>query len=183
MYPSRLLLTLLLVVVGGCSKPLPGETQLNAQPVETIKNSPKAKPGAAVELSNSSYFLESPGVATVDLQLVSATEFERMEVETISGDGLEILSEQVLYEFSGAQEARNYSIPLRISAAEDGRFYINLHIALYNQGQRENRVIVAIVQVGARAVRANKHQGSAADEGNAPAIIDMPAQETVKSAD
>lgn len=181
---SKVTLILLLVVVVGCSKPLPGEAQANAQLAPAVKTSTKAKPGAAVELSNSPYFLESPGVSSLDLQLVSAKEFERMEVEVSSGDGLEILSGPNRFEFGGEQGARkNHSIPLTISVSKEGRFYINLHIALYSQGRRENRVVVGIVQVGGRVVRANKHQGAAVDEANTPAIIDMPAQETVRSAD
>lgn len=160
----------------GCENALNDKTrtQKNSNAEQIIK---RGKPGLAIKLDNTQpIYIESIGATTLELSLVTPLTSGTMEVAVSTGEPLDLLSSSH-YEFSLDQKA-NYILPLQISAAEEGRFYINLAITISNGDEREHRSLAVIVQVGAPKLKAAQKTGAASE----PEIIEMPAQETIKSA-
>lgn len=180
----HLLLAALIMSLCGCSDKSFFGKESDAGVIHAAESSgskpQRGKPGAAVRLENSQpFYFESPGIINLDLILSTVASTGNMQIDVIPGQGLELLSAQSRFDFVLAHEA-TYKLPLQISAAREGRFYINLHVGITNGKQRETKVIGAIVQVGALAAApAHKKQASNADNGDEPGLIELPAQETV----
>lgn len=139
----------------------------------------RGKPSASVSLENSEpFYMDVPGIVTLDLRLITALSTGTMEVVASAGEGLELLSGD-LHKFSLAPDA-TYTLPLRFSAKEAGRFYINLAISIENAGARENRSISAIVQVGPPLAQGLRKAAPQMQDEVETDVIDMPAQESVR---
>ena len=178
----HLVLTALMAMwMCGCSDKSFFGKKINAGVVPAQENREskpsRGKPGASVRLENSQpFYLESPGIADLDLLLSAAASAGNMQVDVAVGQGLELFSAQSRFDFVLANGGI-YKLPLQISAAGEGRFYINLHVRITN-GQQQTKVISAVIQVGALAARALKKQDGLNDDESA--VIDLPAQETVR---
>jgi hypothetical protein len=180
----HLILTALMAMsVCGCSDKSFFEKNANDGVVQAQENRESkphhGKPGASVRLVHSQpFYLESPGVADLDLLLSAAASAGNMQVDISVGQGLELLSAQSRFDFVLANGGI-YKLPLQISAAGEGRFYINLHVRITNDQQHETKVIAAMIQVGALAARTFKKQDDDLNDDE-PAVMDLPAQETVR---
>jgi hypothetical protein len=137
------------------------------------------KPGAAVSLKNTEPLYASvPGIYEYQLQLLSANHDGKMTVDVSTSDGLAIVSSAHHFEFE-LQEGSEYRVPLTINASSEGRFYIQLHVSITANGQPSSRVIAAILQVGALAVKAQKAATVKSASQEAGTVISLPAQETI----
>ncbi|PUA26508.1 MAG: hypothetical protein B0W54_22410 [Cellvibrio sp. 79] len=139
------------------------------------------KPGASVKLENTQPFiLSAPGVGDLELLLSTPQHDGTMAVDISAGEGLQLESPSH-YEFPLGQ-LTGYKLPLKIRAVSEGRYYINLRIALVNNEQRDHRIITAIVQVGESVKPARKLSSGAAEKNNEEKVISLPAQETISPA-
>lgn len=132
------------------------------------------KPGAEVSLRENIVHRLEPGVdADVTLELVASYSEGDMTVTLAGSDGLHVVAGETHYTFS-LGETGHYSMPLRLLAAEAGRYYIHMQVAVNHQGRQTMRALSAIVQVGPEAPSDSRQKaGSAGD------VIPLPAQETI----
>ncbi|MGV8837433.1 hypothetical protein [Cellvibrio sp.] len=138
----------------------------------------RAKPGAAISLKNSEpLYAAVPGVHEYQLQLLSPNHEGKMTVDVSTSEGLALVSSAHHFEFE-LHEGGEYRVPLTINASAEGRFYIQLHIAITADGEASSRVIAAILQVGEPAVKAQKATTKSSVQ-DADAVISLPAQETI----
>lgn len=177
------LTALMAMLVCGCSDKSFFGKKINAGVVHAQENREskpsRGKPGASVRLENSQpFYLESPGIADLDLLLSTAASAGNMQVDVAVGQGLELFSSKSRFDFV-LVNGGIYKLPLQISAAGEGRFYINLHVRITNGQQQQTKVITAVIQVGALAARALKKQDDGLNDDES-AVIDLPAQETVR---
>lgn len=139
------------------------------------------KPGAPVSLENQQpYYVDAPGVINLDLQLTTAKPSGMMQVDITAGEGVDLRSSQLNYEFALTEDGA-YKLPLQVSIAARGRYYINLQVSILSGDERENRVITAIVQVGASTAGSNKPTLAPEAPKGETRVIELPAQETQKS--
>lgn len=150
------------------------------QPQTTVKNAAdhhkthRGKPGADVSLRENIVHRLEPGVdADVTLALAASYTEGEMTVTLIGSDGLHILDGETHYTFP-LSETGHYSMPLRLLAAEAGRYYIHMQVAVNHQGRQTMRSLSAIVQVGPEAPSDSRQKA-----GNADDVIPLPAQETI----
>jgi len=142
-------------------------------------NHKRAKPGAAVSLKDSSPLYASvPGVYEYRLVLVSPIQSGSMTVVALAGDGLKILSSETRFEFV-LENGGEYVVPLTISAAQEGRFYLQLHVSVVVDGQPRTRVVAAIVQVGEPSTVKQKASIKISSDTDSDEVIVLPAQETI----
>jgi hypothetical protein len=183
---------LLLTVLMGCNKSTPASEPSASIPETTDAPTVKekragaqfvGKPGAPVSLKNQQpYFVDAPGVVDLALLLTTAKDSGVMQVDIAAGAGVELHSSQLHYEFALTQDG-TYELPLQVAIAAEGRYYINLQVSVLNGDERENRVITAIVQVGAPAAHSNKPRlAPATITDDEAGVIELPAQETQEPA-
>lgn len=185
MFFSLLLLTLLL----GCNRSAPESSASISEsgaPIAKEKSTAaqfRGKPGAPVSLKNQQpIYIDTPGVIDLNLLLATAKQNGIMQVDIVAGEGIELHSTQLHFEFALVRDGI-YELPLRVAIAAEGRYYINLQVRILNGDERENRAITAIVQVGVPAARSDKPRlAPAATAGDESGVIELPAQETQKSA-
>lgn len=140
------------------------------------------KPGAAVKLENSQpFFLAGPGAADLELVLSAPVTGGLMQVGISTSAGLELVSAPAYYEFPLGQ-GTEYKLPIQIRAVNEGRYYINLQVSIARGEQRDQRIITAIVQVGAPVMKAQKAATGAAVKNSEDKVISQPAQETIQPA-
>lgn len=138
----------------------------------------RVKPGAAVSLKNSEpLYAAVPGVHEYQLQLLSPKHEGKMRVDVSTSEGLALVSSMHHFEFE-LQKGGEYSLPLTINASAEGRFYIQLHIAIAADEEASSRVIAAILQVGEPTVKAQKAATKSSVQ-DAESVISLPAQETI----
>lgn len=138
----------------------------------------RVKPGAAVSLKDSApLYVPAPGVYEYRLSLISSMHSGRMAVFASADDGVAIVSSETRFEFA-LENNGEYVVPLTINAAQEGRFYIQLHISVITDGQPVSRVIAAIVQVGTPPVVKQKPVIKSSD-ANSDGVIVLPAQEAI----
>lgn len=180
---SLLLLTLLMGCGRSTSEPSAGVPEAD---VSTVKEKRvvayTGKPGAPVSLKNQQpYYVDAPGIIDLGLLLATAKQSGNMHVDIAAGEGVELRSSQLHYEFALTQDG-TYELPLQVAIAAEGRYYINLQVSILNGDERENRAITVIVQVGVPAARSHKPKlAPATTPGGETGIIELPAQETQES--
>ncbi|MEN0039010.1 MAG: hypothetical protein AAGC78_18165 [Cellvibrio sp.] len=152
------------------------KNELSAEDAE--KHHKRVKPGAAVSLKDSSPLHASvPGAYEYHLSLISPVSAGEMTVVASAGDGIAILSPITQFEFA-LQDGGEYVIPLTINAAQEGRFYIQLHVTVKTGEQSVSRVIAVILQVGDTPVTKQKASVNSSD-AQSDSVIVLPAQETI----
>lgn len=176
--PSGYIAGVLLIFLSACNTPA-------ITPDSSVtKNTPHAhavKPGASVKLENTQpFFLNAPGVGDLELLLSTPQNGGTMVVDISTGEGLQLES-PLHYEFPLGVHTE-YTLPLRIHAVAEGRYYINLRVALVNNEERDYRIITAIVQVGESAKKVQKASSATLQKSNVEKIISLPAQETISPA-
>lgn len=185
MFFSLLLLTLLM----GCNRSAPEssasipETGVPITKEKRTEAQVTGKPGAPVSLKNQQpIYIDTPGVIDLNLLLATAKQNGIMQVDIVAGEGIELHSTQLHFEFALVRDGI-YELPLQVAIAAEGRYYINLQVSILNGDERENRAITAIVQVGVPAARLDKPRlAPAATAGDESGVIELPAQETQESA-
>jgi len=145
---------------------------------ETKKSHSIAKPGAAVNLkSTEPLYAAAPGVHEYQVQLVSPNHSGKMTVSVSANDGIIIVSPEHQFEFE-LQDNGEYTVPLKLYASSNGRFYIQFNVTIVADEKSSVRVISAIFQVGEPMAKAQKMATKSAGE-NVEAVIPLPAQETI----
>lgn len=135
------------------------------------------KPGAPVSLGNKQPLTAAtPGTYEYRLQLLSPVDKGKMAVSVTADDGITIVSSPQHFEFS-LQEGAEYWLPLTIHAYAEGRFYIQLQVSIFTDGQSSSRVIAAILQIG-ESVKMQKAAAKSTRE-TTEGIISLPAQESI----
>jgi len=176
--PLVYIVGVLLVFLSACNTPT------SSSDVTVPKKSPNVhtvKPGAPVKLENTQpFFLSAPGAGDLELVLSTPQNGGAMLVDISTSEGLQLES-STHYEFT-LGEVTEYKLPVRIRAVSEGRYYINVRVGLVSNGQRDNRIITAIVQVGDVAKKAQKASAEMVDKNNDEKVISLPAQETVSPA-
>lgn len=136
------------------------------------------KPGAAVGLKDSTpLFAPAPGSYEYQLSLISPLHTGNMTVVALAGEGITILSPVTRFEFV-LENNGEYVFPLTINAAQEGRYYIQLHMSIVVDGQPASRVIAVILQVADSPVTKQKVSIKRSD-ANSDGVIVLPAQETI----
>lgn len=184
------ILALSSILICGCGKQLSNESASSVtsnssseEPISTDKAEIKkshsiAKPGAAVKLkSTEPLYAAAPGVYEYQVQLVSPNRSGKMTVNVSANDGVTIVSPEHQFEFK-LQDNGEYTVPLKLYASSNGRFYIQFNIAIDADEKSSVRVISAIFQVGEPILKAQKVMTKSAGEDE-EAVISLPAQETI----
>ncbi|WP_039914072.1 hypothetical protein [Cellvibrio mixtus] len=170
------LIGILAVSLSACDTP---DTQVS--PAQ--KSEPRthlAKPGASITLKTPQpFFLDTPGVGNFELVLSAPPMGGVMQVDVTAGAGLELVSSPGHFEFLLTRET-DYKLPIQINAPAIGRYYVNLQASIIQNGQRDSRVITAIVQVGSPVAKPQK--GGNGKSVGADGIISLPAKETIQPA-
>jgi hypothetical protein len=136
-----------------------------------------SKPGAGVKLKSvAPIYIATPGVSEQTLVLLSSNTSGDMAIDVSADEGISIISPERHFQFT-LQANGEYSVPLTLNVTQEGRFYVQLHITINNNGQLSTRAIAAIVQVGAPAVKSQKAAVHTVNETEA--VISLPAQETI----
>ena len=174
---------LTLLMVGGCSNevatkagsdlPSAAEPPVIAQEKSNDHHKThRGKPGAEVSLRENPVHRLEPGVAAdVDLGLSASYNLGEMTVTLNTSEGLFILEGATHYAFP-LRDNGDYSLPLRLMAAEPGRYYVRIQVVVDYQGRQTTRALSAIVQVGPDTEPRQK-------TGTSEGVIPLPAQETV----
>lgn len=174
---------LTLLVVGGCSNEVTTKTGSDSQsateqPIiaqEKSTDHPKThrgKPGANVSLRENKVHRLEPGVAAdIDLGFSASYNQGEMIVTLGTSEGLFILEGATHYVFPLSDDG-DYSLPLRLMAAEPGRYYVRIQVVVDYQGRETARALSAIVQVGPDAELRQK-AGASED------VIPLSAEETI----
>ncbi len=145
---------------------------------ETKKSHPIAKPGAAVNLkSTEPLHAAAPGAYEYQVQLVSPNSSGKMIVKVSANDGVDIVSAERQFEFE-LQENGEYTVPLKLYASSNGRFYIQFNVAIVADEKTTKRVITTIFQVGEPLVKTQKTAAKSASS-DVESVISLPAQETI----
>lgn len=136
------------------------------------------KPGAPVELLASETFAIEPGVPALLTMALLAPDVEGvMRIDVSASDGLTILSPTYL---EVALDAADHRLPIQVVAANPGRYYVHLHVALTQQGRESFRALSAIVQVGMSDIHPHSVQKRSNSSSSGSSVILLPAQETVQ---
>lgn len=133
------------------------------------------KPGADVKLQENNVHRLEPGVdAEVTLKLVAAYDGGTMTVHLAGSEGLYILGGATSYTFP-LSTMGGYNLPLRLLAAEPGRYYVHIHVMVDHHDRQLGRVLSAIVQVGEEDTSEGIRQKTTSPDG----IVPLPARETI----
>ncbi len=164
---------LIVVAVSGCMGKSPTETSALSAPIKSSLKTPK--PGAAIKLVSASLIDISPNQptqTTVVLDIMAPN--GELNIELSSSPGLSLGDAELTQVIKHSPPAP-VEIPILLSAANNGRYYLNMHISVVgNDNTRSVRNLAVIVQVGPvvnSAVRLQKTPGEN--------VIVLPAQETV----
>ncbi len=156
------------------------KSPVTEQPKTSVKNSGnhhdihRGKPGADVSLRKNIVHCLEPGVdADVTLELAASYSEGEMTVALAGSNGLHIVDGEIHYTFPLSQTG-NYSMPLRLVAAEAGRYYVHMQVTVNHQGRQTMRALSAIVQVGPETPSDKRQKAGSADS-----VIPLPAQETI----
>jgi len=139
---------------------------------------PAAKPGAQVRLASDAIVnLKTAETTDVDILLNAQLGDGNMHVTLNPSAGLELLGGNNVYTFN-PDETGQYPLKVAMSAAVDGRYYLNLNVVI-NKGESSlSRTLALIVQVGAAPVAKqslNKVLKTSTNEN----IISLPVQEQI----
>lgn len=135
----------------------------------------RGKPGPIVKLLGSQpVHLAAAGSHDITLKLQSPHYPGEMSIDITAGKGVELLSAAQLQQIPLTQKGE-YSLPLRLHIAQEGRYYIHLNVGLALPDSIEQRAISAILQVGDDPGLRKK---SASTEDSS-SVIELPAQERV----
>lgn len=136
------------------------------------------KPGASVSIGNAQpILLNSVGVQNVELILRSPSFPGEMTLHISASKGISVLSEtEVKYALT---ENGHYAVPVSLFIEQEGRHYVRLSVQIRGSDASgdnagEQRVLSAIVQVGAARAPSQKLAPAASD-----GVISSPAQERV----
>lgn len=145
---------------------------------EGYKNHTYKKPGAAVSFANTQpLFVEFPGEVDVVLTLQASNSSGEMVAKVSVDQGVNLVSTQTEFQFSLIKGGQ-YSLPLRLSIDNVGRYYVNVHVTILSEGRADTRALAAILQVGKEANKVEKLNLPDSDN-DGERVISLPAQESV----
>ena len=132
----------------------------------------QAKPGSLVTWVDASPIYLQPGEPSAQvLVLAVSQELGQMQVAIVDAAPLEISSQQHQWQFDLVPGGR-YELPLQLSSAAPGRFYLRLKVQIRQGDQLQERQLLRVVQVG--PIQQRMQKPAAGDE-----VISLPAQETI----
>lgn len=113
-----------------------------------------AKPGAPVEISYTSEHVSAGDVANIDITLTSSVTTGTMKVKIkVDKDLNEITTGNKHLSFDLGHGEREYPLYLKVSAEEDGLYYVRVMVTIKGKGMRSFAVPV---YVGEGKLRKNK---------------------------
>lgn len=146
--------------------------------VEIRKDDSRGKPGAQISLADNQVYHLDPGVeAGINIALIAPYSEGEMRVAVKTSDGLLILNGASNYLFT-LRADKEYALPLQLFAPDAGRYYVNLHITVIQEGRETFKAISAIVQAGSPNDRINpsvQSEKAAKSDG----VISLPAKEVI----
>ena len=175
MFKLNILIIGLLLALMGCDANVSTKASTN---ISSKMLEHHMKPGASIKLQNPQpIYVAAVGTENLELQLSSTSGEGVLHIDLTTSEGLELVSSQTHYEFP-MEKNKTYKLPLQISAAEQGRYYINIKAQISNGTEQQHRVVAAIVQIGEPAVKMLKNSTSKASIEQDP-VIEMPAKENI----
>jgi hypothetical protein len=187
MFTRYLIWSLLLLAFLGSSCS-PKQQQLEKKPSESalvpsaLAPKKSMKPGAPVNLVEPKLVQLNAGhpeVINLRLQVPSTG---KLRVNLSASEGLQLIGADTshIFELSNGE----VSFPVHLTAALEGRFYLNVDVVLETDESRTARNMAVVVQVGQEQAKAFKPSAQAAQtrdvQQKGEAVISMPAQETIK---
>ncbi|HWV15993.1 MAG TPA: hypothetical protein VN030_11245 [Cellvibrio sp.] len=165
----------------------------NAANSTVLKNTKvkEAKPGAQVGLaSDNRILIAAHKTSEVEIILRAQLGSGDMQVELNPGEGLQLPGVTQPYVFT-ANDTGLYRLGLQISAADNGRYYLNLKATINNGGTSSARALAVIVQVGDEFASENptaapsavnqKLSFDAIENSSDEAVVSLPAQELISN--
>lgn len=191
-YRLSLCSALLLALCNGCSNDstatkvtagAEADTRLSSTPARFSETTPRksttlGKPGAQISLADNRVYQLEPGVETgIEITLRAPYPEGEMRVDVNASDGLAVVGDTSSYTFA-LGDGKTYTIPLKLLAADHGRYYVSMHIAVLQDGRETFKAISAIVQAGAEVdrVKASAPSGKATDSDG---VVSLPAEEVI----
>ena len=153
-----------------------GATEVAPLEVNKVVSEKTKKPGAAIKLlSNPVIFIAKNQRIFTHVVLDIKEPSGELMIELSASQGLSLedtnTNQRVKFDAVGS-----LTIPVILSAAENGRYHLNIHARLNSADASLARNLAVIVQVGPLAQSAAKLKISAGDN-----LIILPAQETISS--
>lgn len=181
------------LLLASCQQKAEQSVSENSANSEALKNSKikEAKPGAQVGLaSDNVIFIAANKTSEIEILFRAQLGNGDMQVELNPGEGLQLPGVTQPYVFT-ANDTGLYRLGLQISAADNGRYYLNLKATINNGGVSSARTLAVIVQVGDEPASENSTAASSAvneklsfdaiEKPSSEAVVSLPAQERVSN--
>jgi|GEM_PF-667535 len=143
-----------------------------------LKTTKDAKPGAKVRLASSSIVtLAAAKTTSIEILLNAQVDDGNMHVELNPSEGLQLLGDKASYDFTNNVDGQ-YKLKVDLYAANDGRYYLNLHTGITAGDASSSRSLAVIVQVGA-VTAIDEQPTKALQKASGEKVISLPAEERI----